>query len=169
MELAISASVDESVPSGVVSDAAATPPNAQRFVTFYLGETLFAVAASAVSEVGSKLSPVPLPDSPRSLAGIAPLRGDIVSVVDLKAIEGELSQNPSPKPKSLVMKLGDSINDMAIAFNVDKIGELVAIPFDKVVPLKGSNDKVAQFHASLDGRTIRIIDPAQLGLLLAFR
>lgn len=169
MELALPPSVDEVVPSGVVSDAAATLPDSQRFITFYLGETLFAVAASTVSEVGGKLSPVPLPSSPSSLAGIAPLRGDIISVVDLKAIEGELSQNQSPKPKSLVMKLSDSMNDMVMAFNVDKIGEMVSIPFDKVVPLPRSNEKVAQFHASLDGRMIRIIDTARLGQVLALR
>lgn len=163
MELDLSSTPDAVIPSGAVSDA----PNTQRFVTFYLGETLFAVAASAVAEVGSKLSPVPLPDSPRSLAGIVPIRGDIVSVVDLKAAEDELSQNPSAKPKSLIMKTGDPVNDMAIAFNVDKIGELVSIPFDKVVPLPGSNGRVAQFQASLDGQTVRIIDPAQLALLLA--
>ena len=74
----------ESAPS-----AAATDETVRRFLTFRMGERLYAVAAEQVSEV-IRLPPVArVPQGPKSLLGIANLRGAVLPIASLRGLLGQ--------------------------------------------------------------------------------
>lgn len=64
-----------------------------------------------------------LPGSPAWLYGIANLRGEIVSVLNLSKICGKKSVAVSPKSKVIVLK--PNHGSSSIAFPVDRVSEIV--------------------------------------------
>ena len=149
-----------------LSDPAIRHPHSadqpRRFVSFFLGETQFALPAEAVGEVTIPLVPTPLPDGPPALSGIAHLRGEIVAVVDLgetpAAVSGE-------KRRSVILRSLDPSVEMPIGFNVDRAGEIVQIPIEEI-GYSGFADSIAPFETVVGGRKIRIVETSRLSALL---
>src|SRR5689334_910486 len=76
----------------------------EKFIVFFLDGELYAVSAAQVAEVVQMLAITPLPNVPEWLLGIANLRGEIISVVDLpKLWNKKTSQNPA-KAKLIVLR-----------------------------------------------------------------
>jgi chemotaxis signal transduction protein len=134
----------------------ATVPH--KFVSFYSGDVHYAIPARAVAEVTNLLSPTPLPDSPQSLLGIAPHRGDILAIVET----GTSSVSGDPlKKKSIVLRpIGDRF-ELPIAFNVDRIGEMVQFAATEIRSLSTS-DPLADFEGSVSGERVLIVEPARI-------
>lgn len=59
-----------------------------RSVIFDLGETRCALPIDRVAEIGEVPKITPVPNVPPWLAGVANLRGDVVAVIDLRALSG---------------------------------------------------------------------------------
>src|SRR5215203_7090627 len=76
----------------------------EKFVVFFLDDELFAVSAAAVAEIVRPLEFTPLPNSPAWLHGIANLRGQIISVLNLAKICHKNSAPVSSKSKLIVLK-----------------------------------------------------------------
>lgn len=128
-----------------------------KFVSFYLGDTQYALPSKDVAEVTGHLTPTPLPDSPANLLGIASHRGDILAVVRL---DDESSGGSPTKGKSVVLRPAGSV-EMPIAFNVDRLGELLHISTADIYSA-ASPDPHAEFETLMDGRKVLIIEPARL-------
>lgn len=128
-----------------------------KFVSFYLGDTQYALPAKDVAEVTGHLTPTPLPDSPENLLGIASHRGDILGVV---RVGEEGSGRTAAKDKSVVLRPTGSV-EMPIAFNVDRLGELLHINTADIYSAT-SPDPHAEFETMMDGRPVFIIEPARL-------
>ena len=138
-------------------EAVEIQPRSEKFVTFQLGENVYAVYAPAVAEVMHPLQVTLLPNAPACLLGIAPLRGDIVAVIDLRSLIGEPSSRTSgPKAKQLVLKR-KSDDSVPIAFVVDRLGEIVNLQITSLGRTDGMNDLIVG-EASQDERRFRIID-----------
>ena len=133
-----------------------------RFVTFYLGETQFAISADAVEEVTTPLTPTPLPDCPAPLSGIAHLRGEIVAVVDL----GHDPAGKGEKRRSVILRSFDPSQEMPVGFNVDRVGELLQINVAEIGHSE-FDDSFAPFEALTGGRQVRIVEPSRIAALLA--
>lgn len=95
----------------------------QRFVTFYVGETLYAIPSQLVAEVGPKLTPTTLPDTPLYVPGISSHRGEVLVLIDLRNGAGELTTGQNPKPRSLILRNFDT-ESMQAAFNVDRVCDI---------------------------------------------
>ena len=119
--------------------------------------------AHAVSEVVGHLTPTRLPDAPSALLGIAPLRGDILAVVDAGASTSPIN---AAKQKAVVLRPGNSLEELPLAFNVDRLGEFLQIG-EHEIGMSTVQDPLASFEYSMDGSPIRIIDPARLHGLLS--
>jgi len=134
---------------------------AERFVSFQLGDALYAVHAGCVAEVTHPLPLTPLPDSPRQLQGIAPLRGEVTAVVDLRHLLSEAPASAAnPKAKQIVLKR--SVADgMGVAFVVDRLGEIATIQLDTILASSGGNDFLLGESATGD-RTFRIVDHSKV-------
>ena len=147
-------------------ESSASPDEASeasyKFVSFYLDDRHYAVSARSVAEVTGHLTPTPLPDSPHSLHGIAPHRGDILAIVDT----GVTSRNPeSDKRKAVVLRpFGDAV-EMPVAFNVDRIGELLQIGACDI-RAASSSDPLADFEVSKGSEKVLIVEPSRIVDLL---
>jgi purine-binding chemotaxis protein CheW len=100
------------------------PPAGEKYVVFVLDEEFYAVRAEIVVEVLSPLPVTPLPNVPEWLCGVTNLRGDIVSVVDLRKFWRKNSEAPA-KNKFVVLR--SEKTETAIAFLVDRFSEIVSL------------------------------------------
>lgn len=151
----------------VLPETAGTSPaqSGERFVTFTLGSMQFAVLAAAVAEVTSILPVTPLPNTPPPVIGIAPLRGELVALLDLGNVLCSSTENSGAKSKTIILRSKFSNSDTSIGFPVDRVGEIATWPNSSIRPVGAEADPA--FHGEIEhsGHLIRIID---LGKLPAF-
>ncbi len=141
------------------------PPEGRtaRFVTFYFGERLYGVPAQDVLEIAHPIPFTPLPNAPDSLLGIAPLRGEIVAVIDLKSLLGEVSSS-SQRSKFVILR--SETDETASAFPVDLMHEFITLPETDFVP---SSDPVPAYlsgRASFGDAVFDILDPRKIAAYL---
>ncbi len=102
----------------------------EKFVVFYLNEKIYAIATKEVTEVTQTLQVASLPNAPEWIFGIANLRGEIITVIDLQKILHEENDVVSKKAKFVILRSKDS--DSQMAFSVERIGEIVTLPNEKI-------------------------------------
>ena len=104
----------------------------EKFVVFFLGDELFALHAARIAEIVRPLSFTPLPGAPDWLHGIANLRGEIVSVLNLSGICGKPGAGDSSKSKLIVLKTKNA--GSSVAFPVDRLNEIITLSADQIQP-----------------------------------
>ena len=133
----------------------------ERFITFELGGNTYAMIATSVMEISRQLTVSPVPNSPRYLSGIAPLRDEVVAVVNLRGLlDAAPAGDANAKPKHVVMNrwTGDGTH---IGFLVDRVGEIAQIEIGSIRPTPGESELM--IGAAVDGsRTLKIIDHRKL-------
>jgi purine-binding chemotaxis protein CheW len=97
----------------------------EKYVVFALDEEFYAVHSNLVAEVLNPLPVTPLPGVPEWLSGVANLRGEIVSVVDLRKFWKKKSAALAQKTKLIV--LNSAKDDTKIAFVIDRLSEIVTL------------------------------------------
>lgn len=105
-----------------------------QFTTFYVGDDLFGVNTKQVQEIlhYQKITPVSL--VPEYVCGLLNLRGQIVTVIDLRNILGL----PSVDDETLRMFLVVQVADEPICLLVDQMYTIVNIQADQLLPPPGS-------------------------------
>lgn len=116
-------------PDAFFSGKLAAAPVGEKFVVFFLNEQPFAVAASNIAEVSRPLTVALMPNAPEWLSGIANLRGEIITVLDLPHILLQQPLNASAKAKFVVLHTKNA--DASVAFTVDRLGEIIFITEDE--------------------------------------
>ncbi len=103
-----------------------------RYLTFVLNDKIYAVCTTSVAEVLPFQAITHLPKTPKWLAGITNLRGEIITVVDLFGFWSiEVSNNP-PNPKLILLRSEKQTETAQIAVKVDKVREVVIIPNEDI-------------------------------------
>lgn len=97
-------------------------------LTFCLGRERYAVGSLHVGEVFPLRGSTPLPCVPPFVAGIVNLRGQILSLVDLKVLFGLSTEAPGP----LVVVLRSKTMEMGLL--VDPPLEVRSLPLDAIHP-----------------------------------
>lgn len=137
-----------------------------RFVSFHLGERHYVIAAHDVNEVTRPLPVTRLPGAPPCLLGIAPLRSEILAVIDLRRMLGEpTSKNTDLKRKQLILKKS-SDSEAAISFTVDRLGEIITIPSSGFRPDRRSGSLLLG-EGEVDSITFSMVDASALSAVLA--
>ena len=163
MALDHSPSAEGSDPDRNSSDPIPQASVLHRFVTFYAGEIQYAIPATAVAEVTGHLSPIALPDSPRSLSGIAPHRGDILAIVDTGTSSSRVAE-PAKRKTIILRPIGDKV-ELPVAFNVDRIGEILQIGASQIAS-STVGDALAEFEVSGMDHKVLIVEPSRIVDLL---
>lgn len=112
------AAIDAEVaPAEPVKPAAPAAPHAseQRFVLFRLGQQDFAVPLEHVLEISRPLPITPVPNTPDWLLGVANVRGDIISMVDLTTFFGLGSPEQSSRGRLIVARAADLVVGLIVA------------------------------------------------------
>lgn len=99
----------------------------RRFLTFHIEKHLYALPVEDVSEV----IPVPqvarVPQGPKSLLGIANLRGSVLPLASLRGLLGREDCGALPESRALVLS---GVNPVAIA--VDAVQALISVAAERV-------------------------------------
>lgn len=103
----------------------------EKYVIFVLNEEIYAAAAKYVTEVIVPPKITPLPKTPEWFLGIANLRGNIISVIDLPRFWNR--GNSSPSLKSKLILLSSKNGDSQIAFGADKLCEIIVLPDSSIL------------------------------------
>lgn len=106
--------------------------DSEKFVVFFLDDEFFAISAREVAEIVRPLDFTPLPNSPAWLYGIANLRGEIISVLNLSKICDKANASGSAKSKLIVLKTKHSAP--AVAFPVDRLSEIITFRPEDIQP-----------------------------------
>ncbi len=144
-----------------------------QYVIFTLAGIEYAVPAANVREVGELITLTPVPNVPPWLSGVTNLRGDILSVVDLRAFLGmapldyvesglRVESSPGSEREMLVIRsqqdptlivtglLVDEVNDIRY-LTLDRINEPAAPIEDQIAPyLHGVYEEEGQLLVILD-------------------
>jgi purine-binding chemotaxis protein CheW len=99
----------------------------RQFVTFIVGEEVFAVELAPVQEIVRVPDTVRVPLGPRSLDGLANLRGKVLPIVSLRRILGLGERPRDDATRALVIDLGQPLG-----FVVDKVVSVVGVEATKI-------------------------------------
>lgn len=108
-----------------LSGEISAPSTGEKYLVFILGEEFYAVASGTIAEAAPYPTVVALPNAPEWLLGIANLRGEIISVVNLPFLLKKPASTVSPKSKIIVMRPQHS--DNGFAFAADKLCEIIVL------------------------------------------
>lgn len=148
---------------GLLDDLVESPA-AGRYVTFELGSKRFCISASSIAEITSPLTFTFLPNSPASVAGLAPFRGEALAIIGLRELLQTGEAEPNSRPKFLVLREGGMAT--RLAFEIDRM--LDVVDGRDCHLSEETDDGVVNAQLTLnDGRICGRIDAARLYSLLS--
>jgi purine-binding chemotaxis protein CheW len=100
-----------------------------QFVTFALGDELFAVPVEVVREILDHEDPFKIPHGPDYLLGLRDVRGQGVPVIDLRLRLGMAKTLKTPHTRILVLDVPVADRVLALGLVADRVFEVV--PFRK--------------------------------------
>jgi purine-binding chemotaxis protein CheW len=105
---------------------------ARQFVTFSVGEEVFAVSMAPVREIIRVPEVVHVPLSPPSLEGLANLRGQVLPVISLRHIFNFEKREHDDATRALVIDFGSPIG-----FVVDRVASVVTVEQEQIENVAG--------------------------------
>ena len=101
-----------------------------QFATFNLNGELLGLNILQVQEIQRPQPITPVPLAPPHILGLISLRGQIVTLIDLRTRLGMDTSQPIKHPYHIVVNVQNSI----ASFEVDQIGDVIDVPVDKFEP-----------------------------------
>lgn len=103
-----------------------------QFVTFALGEEVFAVPVTVVREILDHEDVFKIPHGPDYLMGLRDVRGQGVPIVDLRVRLGMSRIEKTPHTRVLVLDIPFSHRLLTIGLIADKVFEVVPFRLDQI-------------------------------------
>lgn len=98
-----------------------------QFVTFLVNDELFGVPMNSVREIIRMPSVVHVPMSPKSLEGLANLRGRVLPIIDLRRSFGFAEVEHSESTRVIITDVG-----ALVGFVVDRVSSVVSVERDRI-------------------------------------
>lgn len=121
--------------------AAATAAPAAQFLTFVLGEEVFALDIRSVREIIQVGPMTTVPLMPTFVRGVINLRGAVVPVIDLHARFGRPAARLGKKSCIVIFDAqgtgGERPERVELGLLVDAVSEVIEIPADQIEPAPG--------------------------------
>lgn len=166
MEL-IAIETDTALNSGLLTQNLALPKTKPlittgqcKFITFSLGAKLYGLSAELVEEISNPLPVTRLPGAPSGVAGIAPLRDEIIAVVDLRTILREQNLTLSNRSKFIIAH--SDLAEMRIAIPVDRVREMFECDNEQVDVSVSKQNKIVFGTAMIQDVECHLIDQYKL-------
>jgi chemotaxis signal transduction protein len=132
----------------------------EQFVLFFLGEHLFAAPVVNVFELSLPPDFIMVPNTPQWLLGIANMRGEIISIVDLKGFLGMDQESIKRTSRMIIVQTKD--RQLMVGLVVDSINGIKYFPTDEVSPLqqKAPGQAAAYLNGAFvhEDMTVAILD-----------
>lgn len=144
----------------------AAPSSESQFVTFSLGEEIFAVPVEVVREILDHEEPFRIPRGPDYLLGLRDVRGQGVPVIDLRIRLGMSQTVKTPHTRILVLDVPVADRVLALGLVADRVFEVVPFRKDQVesapdIGIRWRSDYIAGVVRRETGFVV-IIDLARL-------
>jgi purine-binding chemotaxis protein CheW len=129
-----------------------------QLIVFRLGREWYGVEITKVKEVIKVSKVTYLPSAPEHIAGIISLRGNILSIMDLKMIFNLPHEMPTDKTRIMAIESGI----LETGFLVDEVVETIEVPVSKMEPslltLSPDRGKYIEGQCKLDNKLIALIN-----------
>ncbi|MFW9996463.1 MAG: chemotaxis protein CheW [Candidatus Odinarchaeota archaeon] len=103
-----------------------------KVITFSLGDSVFGVDVTQVSEVYTTKQVTSVPKAPEHVVGVANLRGQIITIIDLKSRldlgHTEIDFENPVEQNILIVEIGDK----KLGMSVDDVASVLTIPLSKI-------------------------------------
>ncbi|CUW83901.1 chemotaxis protein CheW [Agrobacterium tumefaciens] len=137
-----------------------------QFVTFSLGEEVFAVSVAVVREILDYEDTFKIPHSPEYLLGLRDVRGQGVPIIDLRLRLGMSRSVRTPHTRVLVLDIPFPSRTLAIGLVADKVFEVTPFRRDQIetapdIGVHWNSDYIAGV-VRREGDFVVIIDLAKL-------
>jgi purine-binding chemotaxis protein CheW len=133
----------------------------RHLMVFSLGDEKYALDVRHLKNVMWAGRVTPVPDMPPHVLGIMNIRGEIISVVDLKQLLGLDTAPASPGSVMVTSERG-----VDVGFLVDSLDEIVDLPADRIDPPMITFEKeCAEFidgEAQVGGRLMAVLNYARI-------
>ncbi|MBN1844058.1 MAG: chemotaxis protein CheW [Sedimentisphaerales bacterium] len=127
-----------------LSVAAATAE--RELVTFYIGDLLMGIDIQQVQEIHSHLELTGVPQAPSIVRGVINLRGQVVTILDLRRILDLGQTDPSGQNRTVVIRQ----NKENLGLLVDRLGDVITISGAQIEsPPANVNDVDSQFFEGI--------------------
>lgn len=147
----------------VAPETALDAARAMRFVLFTIAEAHYAVAETFVTELDRIPKITLVPGVPAWVRGVANIRGDVMSVVDLRTFLGLESTSPQ-NGRMLLVRLVDE--EFSAGLLVDSVSQIVSIASEDIrppaSPLEGGLAPFLTGVSVVGERLVAVIDLNQL-------
>ena len=100
-----------------------------KYISFKLSNDSYCIELSFVKEVLKDTTITRVPGTPAFIEGIMNLRGDYITVLNLKKFLNLSQENKTPDKKPVIIV---KCNDLKLAFLIDKINELFEFQQDEI-------------------------------------
>jgi purine-binding chemotaxis protein CheW len=154
------------------SDSTDSSTRKDQYLVFTLAGLDYAVSTANLLEVGRPSSITSVPNVPSWVLGVANVRGDIVSMVDLGAFLG-LTQTFASVPDGRVLVVRTISQEIMAGLLVEKVKGLRLISGDRItVPAASFENRLSPFMrgvSDIDGRLLVFLDLDRLLLSAEMR
>lgn len=139
--------------------------NAQRFVVFHMGGSRYGLPIGEVLEMANVPRTTPLPNAPDFIRGVANLRGEVLAVIDLRALLAlESTATDLLRERMIVVRSPQS--EAVAGLIVDSVRGLARLGAGQIVqPSSPVEDRVADFLqgvASHEDQVLNVLDTRKL-------
>jgi purine-binding chemotaxis protein CheW len=135
-----------------------TATEALELATFYVGDVLVGADIRQVEEINRQMDVTPLPHVPPFVLGVVNLRGNVVTVVDLRTILGVKSSGTDRRSHNVIIRYEGE----RIGLAVDRIADVVHAPIDAIDELPANFDSIdtrfLQGVYAMDNELLLILD-----------
>lgn len=100
----------------------------KQYIRFLLGDMLFAIPLSAATEIGHLPNITPLPNLPDWILGVSNIRGEIISIVDIKLFFGLPVHGIKRDSRFIVVR----DQNMKVGLMVDKVIGILSIDHNDI-------------------------------------
>lgn len=94
-----------------------------QLVTFRLGDLLLGIDIRCIREINRVVDITPVPDAPPQVTGVVNLRGEVVSVVDLRTVLELPATEITPRTRLMIVQSDEE----AIGLLVDRVADVATI------------------------------------------
>lgn len=116
-------------------------PGTRQYIKFYLNNIVLCLPLASALEIGRQPAITPLPNLPRWVLGVSNIRGEIVSMVDIKAFFELSSTAIQGAPRFIIVHH----QNIKVGFLVDRIAGIISLDqIDAVIqanPYQGDDDE----------------------------
>jgi purine-binding chemotaxis protein CheW len=132
------------------------------FVTFYVGDLLLGAEIGHVEEINRHVDVTPVAHAPDWVQGVVNLRGEVVTVLDLRKILGLGRTETGANARNVIV----NADGERIGLLVDRIADVVNTQWSEIKPppanLTGAHERFFQGIVELDRELLAVLNIAEV-------